>query len=170
MRSDVAMYRKMIEIASMNRTLPDYGMLREASPTLRMLWGLWKVVRSRMEIKLFSNLEEMVSTACCEVDGNGINWYDVWLARVYSISFDKDGSIKEYDRKLRIVKGCSKLARYLLQVKTKPLLACVRIEYGNDGFVPIRILYLVWLSELIPRDRVDEIVDVIEWEIQTYTD
>jgi hypothetical protein len=164
------MYRKMIEIASSNRALPDYDMLREASPTLRMLWGLWKVVRSRMEIKLFSNLGEMVSTACREVDGNGINWYDVWLARVYSIGFDKDGSIKEYDRKLRIAKGCSKLARYLLQVKTKPLMACARIENGNDGLAPLKILYLVWRSKLFPKEHVNDIVEVIEWEIQTMND
>jgi hypothetical protein len=123
-----------------------------------------------MEIKVFSNLEEMVSTACREVDGNGISWYDVWLARVYSISFDKDGGIKEYDRKLRIVKGCSKLVRYLLQVRTKPLLACVRIEFGSDGLAPLRVLCLVWHSELFPEERVREIVEVIEWEIQTYND
>jgi len=170
MRSNASMYRKMIEIASRHKTLLDYCVLREASPTLRMLWGLWNVVRARMEIKLFSNLEEMVSTACREVDGNGINWYDVWLARVYSISFDRDGSIKEYDRKLRIVKGCSKLVRYLLQVKTKPLMACVRIENGNDGLVPLKILYLVWCNKLFPKEHVNDIVEVIEWEIQTMND
>jgi hypothetical protein len=160
----------MIEIASRNRILQDYGVLREASPLQRMLLGLWNVVRSRMEVKIFGDLGEMVSTTCREVDSNGIRWYDVWLARVYSITFNENGNIKEYDRKLRVPKGCSKLSRYLLQVKTKPLLACVRIEYGSDGLVPLRILYLVWRSELFPRDRVDEIVEVIEWEIQTYTD
>jgi hypothetical protein len=170
MRSDAAMYRKMIEIASSNRALPDYGMLREASPTLRMLWGLWNVVRARMEIKVYRDLEEMVSAACREVDGNGINWYDVWLARVYSISFDRDGSIKEYDRKLRIVKGCSKLVRYLIQVMTKPLMACVRIEKGNDGLAPLKILYLVWCSKLFPKEHVNDIVEVVEWEIQTMND
>jgi hypothetical protein len=164
------MYRRMIEIASRNRVLPDYGVLREASPLQRMLLGLWNVVKSRMEVKVFSDIEEMVWTACREVDGNGISWYNVWLARVYGISFDENGNIKEYYRKLRVPRGCSKLARYLLQVKTKPLLACVRIEYGNDGLVPMRTLYFVWLSRLVPRDRVDEIVEVIEWEIQTYTD
>ena len=169
-RSNASMYRKMIEIASRHKTLLGHSVLYEASPTLRMLWGLWNVVRARMEIKLFSNLEEMVSTACREVDGNGISWYDVWLARVYSITLDENGNIKEYDRKLRVLKGCSKLVRYLLQAKTKPLLACVRIEFGNDGLAPLKILYLVWCSELFPREHISEIAEVIEWEIQTMND
>ena len=164
------MYRKMMEIASSNRALPDYDMLRETSPLQRMLLGLWNVVRARMEMKVFRNLEEMVSTACREVDGNGISWYDVWFARVFRITLNVDGSIKEYDRRLRVPKGCSKLSRYLLQVNTKPLLACVRIEYGSDGLAPLRILYIVWHSELFPKERVREIVEVIEWEIQTYSD
>jgi hypothetical protein len=170
MRSDAARYRKMIEVASRHKVLPDHSVLREESPTIRMLLGLWNVVRSRVEIKVFDNLEEMVRVACREVDGNGISWYNVWLARVYSITFDESGNIREYDRKLRVPMGCSKLGVYLLQVKTKPLLACVRVEFGSDGLVPIRILYLVWHSELVTRDRVDEIVEIIEWEIQTYTD
>jgi hypothetical protein len=148
----------------------DYNRLREFSPTIRMFLGLWDVVRSRMEVEVFSDLVEMVRIACREVDGKGISWRDVWLGRVYSIVFGNDGKVIDLKWKLRVPRGCSKLARYLLQVRTKPLLAFVRIEYGNDGLAPLRILYLVWGSELVPRESVVGVIEKCEWEIQTYTD
>jgi hypothetical protein len=148
----------------------DYDRLREFSPTIRMFLGLWGVVRSRMEVEVFSDLVEMVRVACREVDGNGISWRDVWLGRVYRVVRGEDGNIVELKWKLRVPRGCSKLTRYLLGVETKPLLAFVRIEYGSDGLVPIRIRYLVWSSELVPKELIRDILDKCEWDIQTYTD
>jgi hypothetical protein len=148
----------------------DYDRLKELSPTIRMFLGLWDVVRSRMEVKIFSDLGEMVSTTCREIDGNGINWRDVWFGRVYRVVLGEDGKVVELKWKPRISLGCNKLARYLLQVETKPLLAFVRIEYGSDGLAPLRILYLVWISGLVPKELIRDILEKCEWEIQTYID
>ena len=130
--------------------------------------SFWNTPRYRIEAVVFSDLEKMVNAACHEINGNNVNWYNTWIARVYSIVLDKSGNITEYVRWLKIVRGCSSISRYLLHVKRKPTLACVRIEYRTDGSAQSKILYIVWHSSIFPREYVSKVVKMIEWEIQKY--
>jgi hypothetical protein len=116
-----------------------------------------------MEVKYFSNLDELVSDVCNELKGKWRMYGGVHVGRVFGLKRYEDGGGELTDWDWAFVTYCSKVRNRLMLKIRKPILAFVRVGHFDSK----KTMFYVYFNQLLFSKReVEEIVSEFDNHIR----